>query len=159
MHSFGNLIHANFRLSNCDYELLLKVARVLTKNQADVEALYRQMVFNVLTHNRDDHVKNFAFMLDAAGEWHPTPAYDLTFAPGPGGEHTMTVAGEGREPRREHLERIAEGAGIARRDATDTIDAVATAVADWPRIARNAGLKAGSIRPIESAIRSCLQRI
>jgi len=98
-------------------------------------------------------------MLDAAGEWHPTPAYDLTFAPGPGGEHTMAVVGEGREPRREHLERIAEGAGIARRDATDTIDAVATAVADWPRIARNAGLKAGSIRPIESAIRSCLPRI
>ena len=26
---------------------------------------FRQMVFNVLTHNRDDHVKNFAFILDA----------------------------------------------------------------------------------------------
>lgn len=159
VHTFGNLIHTNFRLSGCDYELLLKVARVLTKNQADVEALYRQMVFNVLAHNRDDHVKNFAFMLAPQGEWHPTPAYDLTFAPGPGGEHTMTVAGEGRTPGREHLLRIAEAAGIARRDATDAIDAVAAAVAAWPRIARDAGLKAGSIRPIESAIRSCLKRI
>jgi serine/threonine protein kinase HipA of HipAB toxin-antitoxin module len=41
------------------------------------------MVFNVLTHNRDDHVKNFAFRLNEEGGWELAPAYDLVFAPGP----------------------------------------------------------------------------
>jgi serine/threonine-protein kinase HipA len=32
------------------------------------------MVFNVLAHNRDDHVKNFAFILnDATGDWDRDP--------------------------------------------------------------------------------------
>jgi serine/threonine-protein kinase HipA len=32
------------------------------------------MVFNVLAHNRDDHVKNFAFLMDSAGQWRLAPA-------------------------------------------------------------------------------------
>jgi serine/threonine-protein kinase HipA len=159
VHTFGNLIHSNFRVPGCDYELLLKVARVLTKNQTDVQSLFRLMVFNILTHNRDDHVKNFAFMLDAHGAWRVAPAYDLTFAPGPGGEHTMTVAGEGREPGREHMFRIAEQAGLARRVATEIVAAVAAAAADWPRFACDAGVGDGPIRKIEAVIRACLRRI
>lgn len=86
VHTFGNLIHSNFRIPQCDYEQLLKTTRILTKNQTDVAAAFRLMVFNILAHNRDDHVKNFAFMLNDHNEWRLTPAYDLTFAHGPGGE-------------------------------------------------------------------------
>ena len=91
--------------------MLLRVTRVLTKNQADAVSAFRLMVFNILAHNRDDHVKNFAFILMPGSDWRLAPAYDLTFSPGPGGEHTMTVAGEGRQPGLEHILRIAEGAG------------------------------------------------
>ncbi|RKX36189.1 MAG: type II toxin-antitoxin system HipA family toxin, partial [Verrucomicrobia bacterium] len=63
VQTFGNLIHSNFRIPGCDYEQLLKITRVLTKNQTDVDAAFRLMVFNILAHNRDDHVKNFSFML------------------------------------------------------------------------------------------------
>lgn len=159
VHTFGNLIHANFRVPGCDYELLLRVARVLTKNQSDVEMVFRLAAFNVMAHNRDDHVKNFAFMLDPKDGWQVTPAYDLTFAPGPGGEHTMTVAGEGREPGREHLMRLAAGAGIARKAATDIVEAVAAAVTDWPRFARDAGVGKPVARKIGKVIQSCLKGI
>jgi len=159
VHTFGNLIHANFRIPGCDYELLLRVTRVLSKNHADVEAVFRQMVFNILAHNRDDHVKNFAFMLDAQGIWQATPAYDLTFSPGPGGEHTMTVAGEGREPGREHIMRIADGAGIARRDATAIVEKVAAAIGNWPQFARDVDIGAGTVRKIDNVMRSGLKRI
>jgi hypothetical protein len=67
----------------------------------------------LLAHNRDDHVKNFAFMMDMDGRRAWAPAYDLTFAQGPGGEHTMTVGGEGREPGRKHILGLAEKAGMA----------------------------------------------
>ena len=159
VHTFGNLIHANFRIPGCDYELLLRVTRILTKNQVDIAAAFRLMVFDILAHNRDDHVKNFAFMLDPHGFWRLTPAYDLTFTHGPGGEHTMTVAGEGREPGREHIMHIAKGAGIDLREATGILDEVASAVASWSRFARDAEIRAKTTREIERAIQSCLKRI
>ena len=156
VHTFGNLIHSNFRIPGCDYELLLRTTRILTKNHADVVAAFRLMVFNILAHNRDDHVKNFAFMLNPHENWQLAPAYDLTFTHGPGGEHTMTVAGEGREPSRKHIMRIAQGADIDQREATDILNEVAAAVADWSRFARNAEVRMNTIKKIERAIHSCL---
>jgi serine/threonine-protein kinase HipA len=93
------------------------VTRILTRNHQDVLECYRRMIFNVLAHNRDDHVKNFAFRMTAEGGWELAPAYDLIFAPGPGGEHTMIIAGEGRAPARSHLLNLADLAGISVRDA------------------------------------------
>ena len=151
VHTFGNLIHANFRVPSCDYEMLLRVTRILTKHQSDALAAFRLMVFNILAHNRDDHVKNFAFMLTSEGDWRLAPAYDLTFAAGPGGEHTMTVAGEGRHPTLAHVSSIADGAGIESAQARAIVDEVAAAVADWPRFADAAGIADRDVRRIEQA--------
>ncbi len=159
LHTFGNLIHSNFRIPSCDYEQLLKVTRILTKNQTDVIAAFRMMVFNILTHNRDDHVKNFAFMLDATNSWKLSPAYDLTFTHGPGGEHTMTVAGEGKAPNRQHILKIAQDAGIAKPTATDIIDKTITAIETWPDYAENSGVRKTTIQKIRKAIEACTKRI
>lgn len=159
VHTFGNLIHANFRIPSCDYRQLLEVTRILTKNHQEVLEGYRRMVFNVLAHNRDDHVKNFAFRMTAEGGWELAPAYDLVFSPGPGGEHTMTIAGEGRAPAHSHLLKLADLAGIAGRDAQAILDEVASAVAHWRPHARMAGVGAGTIKAIEKAIRECVARI
>jgi serine/threonine-protein kinase HipA len=159
IHSFGNLIHANFRIPGCDYEQLLKVTRILTKNHADVVAAFRLMVFNVLAHNRDDHVKNFAFMMDVDGCWALAPAYDLTFAQGPGGEHTMTVSGEGREPGRKHILGLAEKAGMSISKANNVLEEVSGVVAEWKRFAREAGVKRGTSEKIDKAIKQCLGRL
>lgn len=159
VHTFGNLIQANFRIPSCDYRQLLEVTRILTKNHQDVLECYRRMVFNVLAHNRDDHVKNFAFRMTPEGGWELAPAYDLIFAPGPGGEHTMTIAGEGRAPARGHLLKLADIAGISDRDAQEILDEVAAAVAHWRTHARVAGVGARSARAIERAIQECLARL
>jgi len=155
VHTFGNLIHANFRVPGCDYEMLLRVTRVLTKRQADVVAAYRLMVFNILAHNRDDHVKNFAFLLPPDGEWRLSPAYDLTFAAGPGGEHTMTVAGEGRKPGVPHILHVAEGAGISKKQAEGVVDEVKAAVADWPRFSAAAGVSRRAATRIQEGVVYC----
>jgi serine/threonine-protein kinase HipA len=110
------------------------------------------MVFNVLAHNRDDHVKNFAFRMTDAGDWELAPAYDLVFTEGPGGEHTMTVAGEGRAPVRRHLLQLAAPAGIADRDAESILDGVAAAAARWRAHAREAGVGMKSAKVVEKAI-------
>ncbi len=159
VHTFGNLIHANFRIPSCDYRQLLEVTRILTRNHQDVLECYRRMVFNVLTHNRDDHVKNFAFRLNDAGEWELAPAYDLVFAPGPGGEHSMTVAGEGRGPGRSHLLRLADPAGISSLEAEAILDEVASAASRWSVHARQADVGPQSASAVEKALGECLARL
>jgi serine/threonine-protein kinase HipA len=139
VHTFGNLIQANFGIPSVDYADLFRVALRLTRDQRDVMRAFRRMVFNVAAHVRDDHVKNFAFRLDdRTGEWALTPAYDVVFGVGPGGEHTMTLAGEGRSPTREHVLRLARDAGIRDRQAAGVIDEVRAAVARWPALAAEA---------------------
>jgi serine/threonine-protein kinase HipA len=159
VHTFGNLIHANFRIPSCDYSQLLEVTRILTRSHQDVLECYRRMVFNVLAHNRDDHVKNFAFRMTGEGLWELAPAYDLVLSPGPGGEHTMTVAGEGRAPARRHLLQLAAPAGITDRDADSILDGVAAAAARWRTHAREAEVSAKSAEVVEKAIGECLGRL
>ena len=97
------------------------------------------MVFNVAAHNRDDHAKNFAFLLDDQdGEWHLASAYDLTCSPGPGGEHTTTILGEGRDPGRDHCLRLAETFGIKPRESGPILEQVNAAVDQWPDFADQA---------------------
>ena len=156
MHTLANLIHANFRVPSLDYTDLLKVTSTLTRHHADVVAAFRQMVFNVAINNRDDHAKNFAFVLapnDPNAGWRLTPAYDIVPAPGPGGEHSTTVAGEGHSPNRDHCHRVAEAAGVRVAEADAAIDAVNTAVRNWPAYADDAGCPAAVSRRVAAELR------
>lgn len=159
IHTFGNLIHANFRLPSCDYQQLFELTRLLTRRHNDLAQQFRRMVFNVLSHNRDDHAKNFAFRMNDRGEWGLSPAYDLVYAEGPGGEHTTTIAGEGKAPTRRHLLAAAAGAGIGAAEAGEVIDAVGSAVASWTEKAKDLGVGQARSRQIERAISSCLARL
>jgi serine/threonine-protein kinase HipA len=140
MHTLGGLLQLPHGYAALDYSDLLKVTRELTRNEAAVAETFRRACFNVLAQNRDDHTRNFAFLMDDTGVWRPSPAYDLTFASGPAGEHTMLVAGEGRAPGVEHLAALAKRADV--RHATQIIDEVRGAVARFKRFADNAGVPA-----------------
>ncbi|AGF79896.1 HipA-like protein [Desulfocapsa sulfexigens DSM 10523] len=151
IHTFGNLIHANFRIPSCDYGDLFKATSILTRNYQDIESVYRLMVFNVLAHNRDDHVKNFSFILDdQTGQWSLAPAYDLTFSRGPGGEHTTTVLGEGMKPTKQLLLQLAEQAGITKPRAEELFKETKEAVSRWPEFAALAGVRKNVIDEVSS---------
>jgi hypothetical protein len=63
--------------SSTDYADLYKFTRTLTRNHGDVIRAFRQTVFNIATHNRDEHVKNFPDMLNSESEWSLTPGLQL----------------------------------------------------------------------------------
>src|SRR5205807_1299647 len=132
---------------------LMKVTSALTRNHQDVRQVFRRMVFNIAAHNRDDHAKNFAFIMNPRGEWSLSPAYDLGFAPGPGGEHTMTVLGEGRAPTREHVLKLASQFDLKKKDAIGIIDEVNAAVTKWPKFASEAECTKKTIRKIGASLR------
>ena len=64
--------------SDC-YEDLFQTAFELRIGKQEIKELFRRMAFNVYGGNVDDHNKNFSFRMDKSGEWHITPAYDMTF--------------------------------------------------------------------------------
>jgi len=153
VHTFGNLIHANFRIPSTDYADLLNVTSALTRNHQDVLRVFRLMAFNVAAHNRDDHAKNFAFVMNEAGEWSLAPAYDLGLAPGPGGEHSMTVLGEGRSPTRQHVLKLAEQSGIRSKVSAAIVEQVNDAVSRWRQFAGDAGCTRSTTATVSRSIK------
>jgi serine/threonine-protein kinase HipA len=151
MHSLGGLIHADHRSPSLDYDMVLRVTMALTRNIQEAEKVYALACFNVLAHNRDDHVKNFSFLLDARNEWMFAPAYDLVFSYGPGGEQSMLVMGEGRNPGAVQLQALGKQHGI--KSAQEILAKVKTAVANWRRYAEQAGVSRKSTEEIADKIK------
>jgi len=150
MHSLSGLLHADHRVASLDYDAFLKATHVLTKDVAQLEKAFRIACFNILAHNRDDHAKNVSFLMDDAGRWLLAPAYDLTFSFGPGGEQTMTVMGEGKEPVVQHLRALGEKHAL--RNTGIIIDQVQSAVSRWHIYAEESGVTAKSAKMIAARI-------
>jgi serine/threonine-protein kinase HipA len=154
MHTISGLLHADHRMPSLDYQMIMKATMHLTHDMRECEKQYRQCVFNVLTHNRDDHAKNFSFLMDINGVWRVSPAYDLTFSSGPGGEHCSMVMGEGKQPGVSHLLELAKVSNIKRADALRIIDEVKSAVSRWSAFAKNADVSLSSTKRIKSVIKN-----
>jgi serine/threonine-protein kinase HipA len=97
--SAAGLFHDNFRLSAIDYGHLMNAAFTLEKDYLAYEKIFRLMMFNIFMCNRDDHSKNFAFIMNSSGSWRFAPAYDLTFSIPLHGHHSITINGESKTPK------------------------------------------------------------
>jgi serine/threonine-protein kinase HipA len=139
MVSLGGAVEASPHMPSLDYDGFLSATLSITRDMRDVEQAFRRMVFNVLAHNRDDHVRQHAYLMDAKGEWHLAPAFDLTFSHGPGGEHYMAVMGEGRAITRAHVEALGARHGISAKRVSAIIDEVRGPLAGWFQIADEVG--------------------
>jgi serine/threonine-protein kinase HipA len=154
MHSMSGLLHADHRTPSLDYETMMKATMYLTRDMNQCKKLFRQCVFNVLSYNRDDHAKNFSFLMDNNGSWHLSPAYDLTFSSGPSGEHCSTIMGEGKNPGIAHLLELANISNINKSEVIAIIDEVKSAVSKWPIFAKNLSINAASASLIASTIKN-----
>ena len=140
MVSLGGAVEASPHMPSLDYDGFLRATLSITRDMRDVEQAFRRMVFNVLAHNRDDHVRQHAFLMDDKGEWHLALAFDLTFSHGPGGEHYMAVEGEGKAITRDHVVALGTRHGVSLKRIAAIVDEVKAAAADWRRYASECGV-------------------
>lgn len=145
MHTACGLLHSDFRTPSLDYEDLLALTGILTRDVREVEKMFRLAVFNVMAHNRDDHAKNFSYLMNEGGQWKLSPAYDLTFSSGPRMEQSTSVMGEGRNPSVEHLKKLGEGAGLSEAQITAIIEQTTAALVGWSGKAKEYGVSAANI--------------
>lgn len=70
--------------SESSYENIFKLTASLKIPQAEIEQLFKRMIFNLVFFNIDDHLKNHSFIYDPQKDsWSLSPAYDLTYSLNP----------------------------------------------------------------------------
>lgn len=104
----GGLLCLSLSEPVLDYSNLHALTGYITQNPKYVEEMYRRMVFNYLTENKDDHCKNFSYLVrkDSNGKfiWHLAPAYDLTLCTeGYNGQHATSVNSTGYPTLRDFI--------------------------------------------------------
>lgn len=154
MHTASGLVYSNFRFPSLDYEDLLSLTAVLTKDIREVEKMFRLAVFNVMAHNRDDHAKNFSFLMNEFGEWKLSPAYDLTFSSGPGGEQSTMVMGEGRNITAKHLIKLGTEAKLSKEFIENVIEQTASAISKWSNLSKDFGVSKSNRELINRLIKT-----
>ena len=130
-HTACGLLHASHRFASLDYENLLKLTWILTRNHADVVEMVRRMIFNIKSGNKDDHSKNFSFLLNSRYQWQLAPAYDLTPSAGINGEQTCMVNGKGCNIADADLIKTAATANVSEVEAKALIDQITTALREY----------------------------
>ena len=153
LHSAAGLLHADFRTPGDEYDILFRLTESLTRDYAQKRELFRRACLNVLACNRDDHLKNFAFLMGPDGVWRLAPLFDFTFHNGPNGWQTLSVAGEGQNPRREHLLKLADQVDLRSRDAREIIEQVGGAVAGFGKLAAKLKLSKATIERVRARMK------
>jgi len=120
VHTASGLLYASHRYPSMDYEDLLKLTQLLTKDIREMEKMFNLMVFNVLVGNKDDHAKNFAFIFKE-NQWKLAPAYDLTPSSGFNGNHSTTILGKGNPAEKDMLE-LAQKVGFPMNKAQQILE-------------------------------------
>lgn len=117
------LLKVDFRRMGTDYTNLLALTGFLTQDPAQVEEMFRRMVFNIVSLNKDDHAKNFSFICED-GAWRLAPAYDLTYSPsGTRGEHATSLYYVGN-PGLDEVIKAGTGIRIPERTCLQIIETV-----------------------------------
>ena len=127
------------------YEDLARVLRRYgARPAADLALLYRQMVFNAMMGNTDDHLKNFALHWRADEGFRLTPPFDLLPDMDGRREHTLRFGSDGLLPSRGGLLALGRVFGV-QREALRIVREVRTGCAGWETVFGQCGVPKSDI--------------
>jgi len=163
MQSLCALAHFDFNQAGAySYEQALLTLRQLNLPMAAVEEQFRRMAFNIIARNQDDHVKNIAFLMDKAGHWSLTPAFDVTYSYNPSGDwtatHQMSMNGKRDGFTLADFRACAKSALMKRGRAEVIVEEVRAAVSRWPDYAEQAQVMNNWRKQIQKNLRLDLAR-
>ncbi len=158
MQSLGALAHYDYNEAGLySYEGALGVIRQLGLGIDEIEQQFRRMVFNVIGRNQDDHVKNIAFLMDQAGKWSLSSAFDVTYSYQPTGlwtgRHQMTLNGKQDNFTLDDFKVCAKGTSMKRGRAETIIDEVRAVISRWCDYADEVGVNPAQRDKIQKVLR------
>jgi serine/threonine-protein kinase HipA len=138
MQSLAAFTGADYRTPGVlDYVNFLRATQMCTNDVREMALAYERAVFNVALNNRDDHPKNFAYLMSPDGKWKLAPAYDVTYCEGPHGYHQMDVMGQALAIPRADMLRLAAEAEMAPELAGRIIDGICAVASQFAAIAED----------------------
>jgi serine/threonine-protein kinase HipA len=143
----AGLTNDNFRRSSIDYGHIIDTAYRLEQSATARRKVLRLAAFNIYSHNKDDHSKNFSWLMNDSGIWSLAPAYDLTYSSTSIDEHSTRVAGVGANPGRVNIMTLAEEFSISK--PSEIIEEVQESLSHWPVIAKECGVSSVSINILQ----------
>lgn len=158
MQSLAAMRHFDFNAAGAyAYEQAVETIRRLGLPALDVEQQFRRAVLNVLIRNQDDHVKNIAFLMNRAGEWRLSPAFDVSYAYNPDGswthQHQMSLNGKRDHFELDDLVRFGVFCGFKPPRARGVIEEIHAQVARWLHFAEQAGVDERMAVAIQRSLR------
>jgi len=132
---------------------------LMTNDTSEVLHAFDRCLFNVVFNNRDDHSKNFSFLMDKNGQWTFSPAYDLTYSTGLNGEHQMDICGEARMPGRKQLLDLATKMGIKPSVAAEQIDRIANVSETFRELVSELPIREQTLEIIQKAVTANRERL
>jgi serine/threonine-protein kinase HipA len=142
------------------YETLLKATHLYTNSLAEVEKMYRYIVFNCLIGNGDAHLKNFALQYTPDMQRvFVSPPFDIT--------HTiiydtidnkmaLKLEGSKEFPQKNHLLKLATSKTFRIRDAECIIESTAQGILDFLKRSDEVDLFLGLKSSIEASVSSVM---
>lgn len=121
--------------------------------EADLEQLWRRIVFYILISNTDDHLRNLGFLYAGPEGWRLAPAYDLNPVPveiKPRVLSTNITWDDGTASLDLALE-VAEYFKLSKNRASSIVEHVGKAVVRWRREATNLGIARSEQEQMASA--------
>ncbi|MCC7340781.1 MAG: type II toxin-antitoxin system HipA family toxin [Bryobacterales bacterium] len=121
--------------------------------KADMHALWRRIVFNVLISNTDDHLRNHGFLYAGPAGWRLAPAYDLNPVPVDIKPRVLstTIDLDGGAASLELALSVAEYFELRKSEAGQIAREVGEAVSAWRKVAVDVGLTGPEIDRMASA--------
>ncbi len=117
--------------------------------ETDLRQLFRRVAFNVLTANRDDHLRNHGFLRSRTG-WRLAPAFDVNPSPEKH-EHALAFDDAVRVGDLDLVRATAPLYRLSPEQADEVIAEVSSSVARWQLAARDAGLHSEEIERLATA--------
>jgi serine/threonine-protein kinase HipA len=132
-------------------ELADVLIRLGSNTSADLEQLWRRIVFSICVSNTDDHLRNHAFMLEPAG-WSLAPAYDMNPNPhGAGLELNISETDNAQDI--DLVLSVAPVFRVKHARALRIVEKVVGAVNQWRDVARTHGLSRAAQEHMARAFR------
>jgi len=134
----------------------LEIAEALEQRSpdavADLQELWRRIVFTILISNTDDHLRNHGFLRQSTAGWSLSPAFDLN--PNPEGATKQLATAIDEHNPEASLTTALEVAGlfrISQTQARSIVAEVSTATGRWREVAKTTGLSGQQLERLESA--------
>lgn len=135
------------------------IRRVSTNPGQDLVKLFKQLLFNVLIGNTDDHLKNFCMIFDG-GVGKLSPAFDLVPNIGLNREHVLRIGYDTVAISKDVLLQEAKKFGVKQQArAEKIIAAVLLAVSHWKEVFRAFDVPERDIRILGRDIKERIARI